>query len=342
MNIRSKCYSFCGAICAGITVLISSSAQAQNLFVSDGTNVYEFSPNGTRSVFASGLGSVAGLAFNSAGDLFVADYGAGNVYKFTPDGTRTTFASGLGEPTALAFNSAGDLFVGDYSSGSIYEFTPGGKQSTFASGLQYPSGLAFNSAGDLFEADWVGGYIYEFNTNGTQTTFAFENYPGDWSVSPFALAFDAAGNLFVGNDVTSSHYIVEFAPDGDQSTFVSSGLTSACGLAFNSAGELFEADQGSGDIFEFTSDGIRSTFASGLVHPVALAFQPEPELKAIVTNGAPQVTVSMPSPYHSTIIQASTDLVNWVNIYTNTPPSTFSDSKATNSSCCFYRALLGP
>ena len=34
----------------------------------------------------------------------------------------------------------------------------------------------------------------------------------------------------------------------------------------------------------------------------------------------------MPSPYYSTIIQASTDLVNWVNIYTNTPPFTFTDS----------------
>ena len=38
-------------------------------------------------------------------------------------------------PDGLAFNSAGDLFVADVSSGNIYEFTPGGAQSTFASGL---------------------------------------------------------------------------------------------------------------------------------------------------------------------------------------------------------------
>ena len=54
---------------------------------------------------------------------------------------------------ALAFNSAGNLFVADQNSGNIYEFTPGGVQSTFASGLDYPYGLAFNSAGDLFVAD---------------------------------------------------------------------------------------------------------------------------------------------------------------------------------------------
>ena len=50
----------------------------------------------------------------------------------------------------------------------------------------------------------------------------------------------------------------------------------------------------------------------------------------------------MPSPYYSTIIQASNDLVNWVNIYTNTPPFTFTDSMATNFACRYYRAMLAP
>jgi len=282
------------------------------------------------------------LAFNSKGDLFVADLVGGAIYEFTPDGTRTTFASGLPEPTGLAFNSAGDLFVADQNNGSIYELTPDGGLTTFASGLQSPDGLAFDSAGYLFVADWISTYIYEFTTNGTRTTFASEGVPGDFIVSPFALAFDGAGNLFVGNDNTFSHYIMEFSPEGVGSTFVASGLTTACGLAFNSAGDLFEADWGSGNIYKFTPDGTRTTFASGLVHPIALAFKREPDLTALVTNGVFQVTVSMPSPYYSTIIQASPDLVNWVNIYTNTPPFTFTNSAATTSAQCFYRAVLGP
>ena len=48
-----------------------------------------------RSTFASGLYGPYGLAFNSAGNLFVADYGSGNIYEFTPGGVRSTFASGL-------------------------------------------------------------------------------------------------------------------------------------------------------------------------------------------------------------------------------------------------------
>ena len=82
-----------------------------------------------------------------AQNLFAADYYSGNIYEYTPGGVQSTFASGLADPFGLAFNSAGDLFVADgneqpFPSGSIYEFTPGGARSTFASGLG-PTGLAF-------------------------------------------------------------------------------------------------------------------------------------------------------------------------------------------------------
>jgi glucose/arabinose dehydrogenase len=56
-----------------------------------------------------------------------------------------------------------------------------------------------------------------------------------------------------------------------KSTFAS-GLNGPEGLAVDSAGDLFEADHGSGKIYEFTPGGTRSTFASGLSGPCALAF----------------------------------------------------------------------
>jgi len=43
-------------------------------------------------------------------------------------------------------------------------------------------------------------------------------------------------------------------------------------LAFDSAGNLFEADANSGTIFEFAPNGSPSTFASGLFSPDGLAF----------------------------------------------------------------------
>ena len=53
------CHSFGGVVCAGAVMLIASSAQAQNLFVSNfrSGNINEFTPGGVQSTFASGLGS---------------------------------------------------------------------------------------------------------------------------------------------------------------------------------------------------------------------------------------------------------------------------------------------
>ena len=65
-----------------------------------------------------------------------------------------------------------------------------------------------------------------------------------------------------------------------------------------------------------------------------------PQLKASVAGSSIQLTVSM-SPPSSTIVQASTNLTDWSNIYTNTPPFTFIDS-VNGGSYRFYRALLGP
>jgi len=106
-------------------------------------NIYKFTPDGTRSTFASGLGP-EGLAFDIAGNLFEADWTWGNIYKFTTDGTRSTFASGLFTPFGLAFDSAGNLFVADSGHQSIYKYMPDGTRSTFASLTGWsPHALAF-------------------------------------------------------------------------------------------------------------------------------------------------------------------------------------------------------
>ncbi len=120
-------------------------ASPGDLFVSDreSGSVYEFTPSGTRSTFASGLLGPLGLAFDHSGNLFVADFTANNIYEFTPSGTRSTFASGLNGPEGLALDRNGNLFVADSESNNIYEFNPRGQISQFAAGLNYPTDLTF-------------------------------------------------------------------------------------------------------------------------------------------------------------------------------------------------------
>lgn len=84
-----------------------------------------------------------------------------------------------------------------------------------------------------------------------------------------------AQNLFVPGFANNT--ITEITPGGAQSTFAS-GLDDPWGLAFNSEGDLFEADADSGNIYEFTPGGVQSTFASVVEgNPSEFAFQPVPE-----------------------------------------------------------------
>src|SRR5215471_18629765 len=93
--------------------------------------------------------------------------GSGKIYEFTPSGVRTIFASGLDFPTALAFDSAGNLFVANirnFNNDVIYKFTPAGGRTVFASGITNPEAVAIDNANNLFVSAAVlggnGGVIY--------------------------------------------------------------------------------------------------------------------------------------------------------------------------------------
>src|SRR5208282_6081202 len=101
--IRASCPSFCSAVCAGAVMLIATSAQAQNLYVSAGDDtITKITPAGTKSIFGFGQ-YPEGLAFNGAGNLFEADFGTGSINEFTPSGVESSYATGLDHPFGLTF-----------------------------------------------------------------------------------------------------------------------------------------------------------------------------------------------------------------------------------------------
>jgi hypothetical protein len=99
------------------------------------------------------------LALDAAGNLFVG--AGHSIFKYTPDGTKSTFATGLRMPLGLCFDGKGNLFVSDgeantaRSQRSILKFGLNGRKSTFVSGIS-SFGMAFDRSGNLFVADNVG------------------------------------------------------------------------------------------------------------------------------------------------------------------------------------------
>jgi len=90
-----------------------------------GNTIVKFNTSAQRSVFASlGLDGPAGLAFDSAGNLYAANYLGDSIAKITPDGHVFSFyESNLLAPFGLAFDCSGNLFatVYDGSAPAIYE-----------------------------------------------------------------------------------------------------------------------------------------------------------------------------------------------------------------------------
>ncbi|PYI43363.1 MAG: hypothetical protein DMF12_03885, partial [Verrucomicrobia bacterium] len=187
------------------------------------------------------------LAVDDKGNLFVAD--TDSILKFTPDGKRSTFASGLNDANDMAFDDKGNLFMRDGN--TIFKFTSEGVKSTFASGIvpetydpyhiaEVFTGLALDRSGNLFVAEHVSGSILKFTPDGKKSTFAS-------GVSPYKMAVDGAGNLFVTQDVSSNLFVTrdvspsifKFTPEGKKSTLASG--VSPDKMAVDGAGNLFAA-----------------------------------------------------------------------------------------------------
>jgi streptogramin lyase len=177
---------------------------------------------GSVSVFAtSGLNEPVGLAFDAAGDLFVASSGNNTIEKFTPNGVGTVFASTrFVGPTGLAFDASGNLFAAEGD--SIEKYTPSGTASMFANTTYFepvddnPWALAFDASGNLFVGS-QNGTIDRYTPSGTESLFTWV-----FPFAPVGLAFDNAGNLLVADGWNGS--LLRIAPNGDGQTIAPNSL----------------------------------------------------------------------------------------------------------------------
>ena len=336
-------------VCAATVLLTYLHVSAQDLFVADYNGfrgIYQIKADGTQSQFISGLNTPSTMAFDKEGNLYVADVGTSSILKITPDGVTNTVASGLKTPYGLAFDQAGNLFESDYGSSQIYEFTNHDGTLTsnlnvFASiGLNGPVGLAFSSASNLFEADFNSGTIYEF-TNRNGILVSNLNLFVSGLANPAGLAFNSSNILFVAND-TGVGAITRIMPNGTTNNFAS-GLAQPLNLAFNNTGNLFVANQNQHNIIQIAPDGTQTVYFSvpSTNYPSGVVFAPTVQLQAALANKSMRLTVSCPSPYFSTIVQGSTNLITWTSIYTNRAPFAFTDT-ITAARYRFYRSVLGP
>ena len=224
-----------------------------------GNAMYGFSGD-TGPVATAQLTGPYGIAMDSAGNTYIADYSDNRVRKLS-GGTVTTIAGGvfsgwagdngpatsasLSEPLGLALAPSGDLYIADAGNNRVRKVSNGV--------ITTVAGTGEFGAGD-------GGY----NGDNIPATNAELNYPT-------GVAVDSAGNLYIvdsGNNrirkVSASGIITTIAGNGifgyigDSGPATSAELAKPVNIALDSAGDLYIAALSS---IRKVSNGIITTFA---------------------------------------------------------------------------------
>jgi uncharacterized protein (TIGR03437 family) len=217
------------------------------------------------------LNAPYGVALDSSGNLYIADYNNNNVRKIAVSGIITTVAG-----------SDSNGYSGD------------GGPATSAK-LSGPSGLAVDTSGNLYIADTGNHVIRKVSANGTITTVAgggsgcsqqtdaegdgcpatSAKLVGTFGYRGTGVAVDTSGNLYISDadtirKVSANGTITILAGvvgnfgggySGDGGLASNARLSNPQGLALDSAGELYIADTDNEVIRKISANGTITTVA---------------------------------------------------------------------------------
>jgi uncharacterized protein (TIGR03437 family) len=227
--------------------LYISDSLNQRIRLFTGGNVSTIIGDGTQGYTGDGgaalsaeLSDPAGMALDSAGNLYISDFKNNVVRKVTTSGTISTVAGNQGTgagytgdsgaataaqlfgPLGVAVDSAGNIYIADSTNNVIREVTAsnsniityvGSAQGT----LNNPYGLVLDAAGNLYIADEGNNRVAKYAANGAGVT-PFTNFAGNGTAGysgdggpateamldhPAGLAIDAQGNILIAEDAVT-------------------------------------------------------------------------------------------------------------------------------------------
>lgn len=210
--------------------------------------VYSYRAKTLLRTISQGIDEPIAFAFDSGGNVYIANYGDATVSVYASGGTspiRTI--SGLHRPRALIFDSAGNLYVACEKNVQVY--APGGTSvlRTIETGIGGARALAFDGSGNLYVANAARGSVTVYGPGGDSPTETIT----DGIHLPSGLAFDGLGNLYVANERAGKPSgvgtVTVYGPGSIvASRTISTGVGFPDGLAFDAAGDLYVANLGNG------------------------------------------------------------------------------------------------
>lgn len=237
------------------------------------------------------------IAFDSAGNMYIADTLNGCVRKMDGSGAVTTYASNCGRPQGIAIDKSNNIYVSDAQNHVIYKLTgPTASPTIFAgtfgsSGLfnangasaqfNTPKGLAIYMQGLIFTliiADSANHLIRIVDVSANVNTLAGTGIAGYINAqghnagfnTPSGVAVDSLGNIYVADtdnnlirmiDATLARNVTTFA--GSEAGFMDGTTTAKFSapsrIAISVLDDLYVADTGNHCIRAVNPSGIVTT-----------------------------------------------------------------------------------
>lgn len=215
-----------------------------------------------------------GIATDSSGNIYVADFDNHRIQKFNNTGTFLTKWGSLGtgdgqfdSPAYVAIDSTGNVYVTDMRNHRIQKFTSDGvfltKWGSFGSGdgqLYFPRGIAVDFSGNVYVADTSNHRIQKFSSLGTFIAKWGSSGAGDGQFSfPTDVSVNPSGDVYVAD--SANNRTQKFTTDG---TFITKWGTSGSGdgqfsfpkgITADFSGNVYVTDYGNYRVQKFTGSG---------------------------------------------------------------------------------------
>jgi len=206
---------------------------------------------GLNGVYTSGgIDFPLGIAFDTCGGAWIANYGQSTVTRLNQTGTPLSGAAGYSSaslvfPVAVATDANCNAYLANQSSNTITRVLADGSAFTDFTVGNGPSGLAIDASGNIWSANYYGDSIGLVSSSGA--VLSGTGYTGGGIYHPQGIAADGNGNVWVANylgpalselagaSATTPGAILSppagWAPD--------SGLSKAFGLAIDAGGNIW-------------------------------------------------------------------------------------------------------